>query len=303
VTEGLLALREAVEKHKVRAVALLTWAGVDPLKQIPTDPYDEVNDELSGGTDDEPDVISALDQVRCDEKAQVIIKALKVEMTEELWFRFLDESSWLRIEQFPQVFHWIRKPEEAIARNPDKAAKVATSILKYLEGWGDSWRTEQNQRLKLQACEYLAWIGTPMLVTESDYEIRHIRKSLAAVKDTKLAVRVLWLIHEKGDEAQRERLKEIVRTPKMQSLVRQHDPFLLYDLGLGPKRMHSVKISKRDRIWHMDTYKPPAPPESPVREKKNKKSESIMPPSVYNPPTSSASPRPGYWNRYSHFHK
>lgn len=304
VTEGLLALREAVEKQKVRAVALLTWAGVDPLKQIPSDPYEE-NDEPSDDPDDEPYVISALDQVRVNEKAPAIVKALKVEMTDEVWFDFLDEAGWLSIEQFPEVFHWIRNPEDTLTRNPDKTAKVATSIFKHLEGWSDSWRTEQGQRLKLQVCEYLAWIGTPMLVTERDYEIRQIRKAIAAVKDTKLAVRVLWLIHEKGDEAQRERLKEIIRTPKMQSLVRQYDPFLLRDLGLGPKRMADVKCSKSDRVWHMDIYKPPAPPERPVGERKNKRSEPLLPPSVYYPPSAPAPApsRPGYWNRYSHFHR
>jgi hypothetical protein len=80
-------------------------------------------------------------------------------------------------------------------------------------------------------------------------------------------VRLLWLIHEKGDEAQKARLKEIVRTPKLRSLVRQHDRYLLRDLGLGPKRETNFKVSKKDRAWQIDTYKPPIVCEKPAKER------------------------------------
>lgn len=89
----------------------------------------------------------------------------------------------------------------------------------------------------------------------------------------------------------------------MQSLVRQHDPFLLRDLGLGSKRMANVKVSKRDRAWYLDSYKPPAPPEKPVRQRKSRKPEPPAPPPVYHPPSAPAPSRSGYWNRYSHFHR
>ena len=299
ITEGLFALREAVEKRKVRAVALLTWAGVDPLKKIPIDPYDEV--KPSDDPDDEPYLISALDEVRVDEKTRDLLKALKVEMTEDLWFKFLDQAGWLNIEHFAEVYHWIRNPEEVLTKNPDRTAKVATSILKHLEDWIFSHNTTTRQEKKLETCEYLAWLGTPMLVTESDYDVRQIRRGFSKVSDTRLAVRLLWLIHEKGDEAQRARLKEIIRTPKMQSLVRQHDPFLLRDLGLGPKSLAKVKVGKRDRPWQLDTYKPPRPCEKPIEKKKEQPSPS--PPTYYHPAPEPAPVRPGYWNRYSHFHR
>lgn len=299
VTEGLLALREAVEERKVRAVALLTWAGVDPLKKIPNDPYEET--EPSDDPDDEPYVISALDQVRVDEKTRDILKALKVEMTEDVWFEFVEQAGWLDIECFPDVYHWVRKPDEVFARNPDRAAKVATAILRHLESWGSSWSEGSRQRKKLEICEYLTWIGVPMLVTEEAYDVRQIRRGFSKVSDTRPAVRLLWLIHEKGDEAQRARLKEIVRTPKMQSLIRQHDRFLLYVLGLGPKRSLKTQPGKRDRPWHLDSYKPPTPCEKP--SKKAKEPEPPPRPTYYPPPADPAPVRRGYWNRYSHFHR
>jgi hypothetical protein len=303
VTEGLLALREAVEKEKVRAIALLTWAGVDPLQKIPYDPYEET--EPSDDPDDDPCLSSALDEVRIGEKARDILKALKVEMTEDLWFQFIEQAGWLEIERFPEVYHWIRNPDDVIAANPQRAAKVTTAILKHLEGWGASWKEEPRQRKKLEVCEYLAWLGVPMLVTGSDYDVRQIRKGFSKAGDTRLAVRLLWLIHEKGDEAQKARLKEIVRTPKLQSLVRQHDRYLLRDLGLGPKRETNFKVSKKDRAWQMDTYKPPTVCEKPAKERSAKKpKEPELPPPVYYPPPASPPPvRRGYWNRYSHFHR
>lgn len=297
VTEGLLALREAVENGEIRAAALLTWAGVDPQKKIPSEPYEE--QEPSDDPDDQPYLISAVDQIRVDEKTRDLLKALKVEMTEEVWFEFLDQAGWLRIEQFAEVFHWVRNPEEIFVKNPDRAAKVGTSILKYLEGWIASWNTGIRQRKKLEICEYLTWLGTPMLITENAYEVRQIRRGFSKVSDSKLVVRLLWLVYEKGDEAQRVRLKEIVRTPKMQALIREHDRFLLRDLGLGPKSLAKIKVGKRDRPWHLDTYKPPTPCEKPPEKPKD-------PPPPSQPlyqPTPAPTPQRGYWNRYSRFHR
>lgn len=79
--EGLLALKEAVEEGKIRAAALLTWAGVDPLVEFPQDPYDT--------DDDDPYLSSVLDSVRIDDKTRDMLKALKIELTDEIWLRFL----------------------------------------------------------------------------------------------------------------------------------------------------------------------------------------------------------------------
>ncbi|BCU76844.1 hypothetical protein [Luteolibacter sp. LG18] len=297
VTEGLLALRDAVEDRKIRAAALLTWAGVDALKRIPSEPYEE---ESIKASEEEPDLISALDGVRLDEKTRDLLKALKVEVTEDVWFKFLDQAGWLDINFFADVYHWVPKPEEMLSTNPERAAKVATSLVRHLEGWDWIPGSASKQWRRLEVCEYLTWLGTPMLVAESDSDVRQFRRSLSKVSDSKAAVRILWLIHEKGDEAQRSRLREVIRTPAMQVLVRQHDRFLLGDLGLGPKALAKVKPGKRDRPWRLETYKPPTPCQKPPKVR-----EEPRPPAG---PTYYVSPEPaparkGYWNRYSHFHR
>jgi hypothetical protein len=305
-TEGLLALREAVNDGKLRAAALLTWAGVDPLQRIPDDPYEEIEEPEEGEEDDEDYLRSAFDEVRLSEKTLDMLKALKVTLTDEVWLKFFDEAGWLRSASLDEVYHWVKDPDAILLRHPEKAAKAATTMLRHLEEWHPDWSTPSRQKKKLEVCEYLTCLGVPMLVTEEDYEIRSLRKSLSTVEDGKRVVRLLWVIHEKGDEEQRARLKEVVRTPKMQSLIRQHDQFLLRDLGLGPKRLAKMKVNKRDRPWHPETYKVPEPFEKPPKKTRKRKGQEPEPPArptYYPPPAPSPPTRPGYWNRYSHFHR
>jgi len=188
VTEGLLALRQAVEDEKVRAVALLTWAGADPLKKLPEDPYEE--ERSSEDPDDGSYLISALDKICVGEKTRDLLKAMKVEMTEEVWFDLLEEAGWLEPKRFFEIYHWIKDPDRAFVQNPARAATIATHILKDLEGWGWRGDTDLRQQIMLSICEYLTWFGTPMLVTEDGYDVRQIRSSLSKVSDTRHAVRL-----------------------------------------------------------------------------------------------------------------
>lgn len=219
--EGLIALKEAVEEGKIRAAALLTWAGVDPLIEFPDDPYD---------TDaHDPYTSSILDSVRLDEKTRDMLKALKIEMTDEIQLRFLQTAGWLNPERMAEVWHWQRDPERALLEHPEEAAELATTILKHLDGWCNEWEQKRRQTIQLKACEYFAHLGVPFLVTKEDYDIRSLRRSFSKVHDTQSLARLFWLIHERGDEAQRERLKEIVKTPS-----RHHaGPPILADAATG----------------------------------------------------------------------
>lgn len=294
--EGLIALKEAVEEGKLRAAALLTWAGVDPQFEFPEDPYDEAEHE-----NEEPYLTSALDSLRVDETARDMLKALKIQITDEIWLRFFEQTGWLRPERLAEVYHWIRNPDAVLLSNPDHAAQITTSILKHLDSWGDEWKLKQKQGLQLRACEYFAHLGLPFLVTKEDHELRSLRRSFGKVHDTEALTRLFWVIHERGDENQRARLREIVRTPKMQSIIRQHDPFLLRDLGIGSKRSLSMKATKRDRRWKIDTYKIACPFEKPS---KIKPEEPPRQPLYHHAPSAPPeSPRRGYWNKWSHFHR
>lgn len=291
--EGLIALKEAVEKGKVRAAALLTWAGVEPLAQFPDDPYDT--------EDDDPYLITVLESVRLDDKTREMLKALKIEITPEIWFKFLDTAGWLKPEKLAEVWHWRADPEETMRAHPGLAAELTTSILRHLDGWGREYEMPGRQAVQLKACEYFAHLGVPFLITKEEHETRSLRRSFAKTKDTRALARLFWVIHERGDEEQRARLREIVRTPKMKAIIRQHDSFLLRDLGLAPKRMASIKITKRDRPWHIEDCKTTCPFEKPVKEKKSE----LIPhrPLPYYPPPDPAPRRFGYWNKLSHFHR
>ncbi|MEI6655173.1 MAG: hypothetical protein WCP45_10425 [Verrucomicrobiota bacterium] len=293
--EGLVALRETVEKGKLRAAALLTWAGVDPLFAFPNDPYDEEEYNNENGY-----LTSALDELRIDEKTREMLKALKVEMTVDVWFRFFGEAGWLRPESLPEVYHWIRNADQVLLAHPENAAKMATKILCHFSSWGDEWRIKTRQAEQLKACEYLASLGVPFLVMDHESDLRSIRRSCGNVKNTEALVRLFWMIHERGDGEQRGRLKELVQTPKMQSLVRQYDPFLLRDLGLGPKHLAKVTVTKKDRPWHIDTYKVIFPFEKPPKVKPEPPAP-VRP--LYVPPPPQPEPRRGYWNKWSHFHR
>ncbi len=291
--EGLLALKEAVEEGKIRAAALLTWAGVDPLLEFPQDPYDT--------DDDDPYLSSVLDSVRLDDKTRDMLKALKIEITDEIWLRFLQTAGWLSPQHLAEIWHWRKNPEEILLAHPEKAAELTTSILRHLESWRDDWEQRRRQAIQLKACEYFAHLGLPFLVTKEDYDIRSLRRSFSKAHDTQALVRLFWAICERGDEAQRDRLKEIVRTPKMQSIIRQHDRFLLNDLGLGSKRSLSIKVTKHDRPWHLQDYKMVCPFEKPSKVKVEKPV-----PQQHAPYYSSPTPEPkrrGYWDKWSHFHR
>ena len=294
--EGLIALKEAVENGKLKAAALLTWAGVDPQFEFPEDPYNEAEYEAQ-----EPYLTSALDSLTVDEKARDMLKALKVEITDDIWLRFFEQTGWLQPERLAEVYHWIRNPDAVLLSNPDRAAEVTTSMLRHLDSWGDEWKLKQRQAIQLKACEYFAHLGVPLLLTKEDYDLRSLRRSFGKVNDTEALTRLFWVIYERGDENQRARLHEVVRTPKMQSIIRQHDPFLLRDLGLGSKHSLSAKVTKRDRHWHIDTYKVACPFEKPSKSKVEEASRQSQ---YYHPPASPPeSPRQGYWNKYSHFHR
>lgn len=291
--EGLLSLREAVENGNIRGAALLTWAGVDPLVEFPQDPYDS--------RDDEQYLSSVLEIVRLDDNTRAMLKALKIELTDEVWLNFLQTAGWLHPDRLADVWHWKKNPEEILLAHPEKAAEFTTSILKHLEGYRSEWEQKHRQSIQLKICEYLAHLGISFLVTTENYCIRRLRSSFAKVHNPEALVRLLWVIYARGDEAQRERLKEIVRTPKMQSIIRQYDRFLLNDLGLCPKRDCSVKISKRDRPWHIEDCKVTCPFERPLKVKVAK-SAPRQQFQHYTPPTPEPT-RHCYWNKWSHFHR
>lgn len=297
VTEGLIALREAVQKDKIRATALLTWAGIDPRTRISDDPYEP------GDADEtcEYTYISAYGHLVLNKQTREMLKAMKVDVTVEVWLYFLKQACWLHHELAPEVFHWIKKPEATLLAHLDKATEMGALTLRHLGGWRASdWVESARQSKKFEILEYFLSIGIPLLKAEDSCDHQSIRRSLRSVVDSRRTVRLIWLIYVTGDDAQRDFLKEIVRTPAMQKLVREFDPFLLAEMKLGSKHLQKQSPSKRDRPWHLETFKSPTP-FAP-------KTETAAPPILHSAPRSSSSQNSRSYQylkygEYRHFHR
>lgn len=103
VYEAHIALREAAEEGKIRAVALLTWVGVDPFYKFPVSPYDTDTFWCK----------SAVDEIRLNDQTREMLKAMKVKMTDDVWFQFFDKSVWLAPECSKEIFYWRPKRGQA----------------------------------------------------------------------------------------------------------------------------------------------------------------------------------------------
>ena len=253
VTEVHIALRDAVEQGRLRSSALLVWVGVDPFKKFPDDPYEDLDEEDSY-------CYSAFDRIRLDERTRDMLKAMKIEMTPDVWFHFFKIASWLRPEDAPDVFQWVPDGHKLIKNHPEKSAEVFEAALGHLSAdWGSQYgrRVDREKRCLLIA-EYIAYLGIPCLnsLIESGH-YRSLRQSCYGVENTKYLVRVFWVMYERGDAEQRDKLKELVRMPKMQAIIKDHDPQLVRDLGIGTKRQLEYRTDPENRPWRMKTYEPP----------------------------------------------
>lgn len=250
--EAFTALRHCVEEGKLRGAALLVWAGVDPLQQLRDDPYDDSElDEYNRGR-------SLLDEIQLDGKALELLKVLKVELTAEIWLKFFELSCWLNYERAAEVFNWVKNGEEILRENPEKAAKIFWITLQYARE--SQFGRSGGERIKLELCEWFACQKVPcLLCDDQSYDFRSLRRGCSEIADKKKLVRLLWVIFEMGDQAQHDRLKELVRTPKMMAWVKEFDPQLLRDLSLGSKRERGLKTPESERPWQRKTYIRPNP--------------------------------------------
>lgn len=254
--EGHIALKHFIRENKKRACALLTWAGIDPLKKYDnSDPYDP--------DEEYPYLEDALSDLILAEDSDEMLKAMKIKMTPTVWFRLFKQACWLQTDQLKNVCSWVPNVEKIIKSNPAEAARAFSysfrfSSYRYSSFY--SYGQEREERKKLQVCQYLAYLGTPCFTAseeESEVDYRELRSACYASSQTEELTKLFWIIYQKGDEPQRVRLKELVRTPKLQSIVKQHDPQLLRDLGIGSVRALKNKVPDHRRPWQMKNFTPP----------------------------------------------
>ena len=247
IYEAHIALRAAAEEGKIRAAALLTWVGVDPFLKFPGSPYDP----------DDSWCTNALDEIRLNDQTREMLKAMKIEMSEDVWFYFFDKSVWLVPEMSQEIFHWRRDGNKILIDDPEKASKVFMSALSCCNDWRCSYPDKEYQKRGLMIAEYLACQGVPCLLRLKERDdFNSLRRTCYGSMETESLVRVFWALFQYGDDDQRSRLRELVRVGKMQSIVRVHDSQLIRDLGIGTKRQLEYRTDEKHRTWSMKTYKP-----------------------------------------------
>lgn len=219
--DGVLALCKAIRKSKLRTIALLRWAGVDPLSKAPRyEDWDEPESEWSG--------FPAL-CLSSSEKPGEIIKLLKLKPDVKQWFELLGGMACGHPGNIAEIMELVSNPTDLIRRHPARSASLLTDTLHYIY-WGysrDPGRDEHRASLCMQLLEAgsrLRWHDVPSL--------NRFRRDFYKSGQKELILEILRRAAELGNEQDREVLVRLVDKPKMRELVIQYQPVILVLLGL-----------------------------------------------------------------------
>ena len=132
---------------------------------------------------------------------------------------------------------------------PDEAGEVLRAVIRRCS-YG-FYGGKKNREWLDYGC-YLISLGVQALHL-SHSEIKDFRRMLYDVNDPDALVHMLWYIYEMGDERTRESMHELVRTGKMQNMVKQYYPWLVYDLGFLDTPGKRVVLDGEKR-WELDKF-------------------------------------------------
>lgn len=222
--DAMVALCKCIEESRLRATALLRWAGVDPLGKGPR--YYEYDDE-----EDEWDGFPALHVARA-EKAVELLKLLKLKPTIEQWFDLLKQAGCGRAEVIPAIMALQRDPDAIFRENADHAKALLRSLMSSM-CWLWRFDTTRDQQV-VDLCIRLLDHGVP-LCWENDDDLMGFRRTIYRSSDVRLVFKVLSRAAETARDRSRAQMIELVRTPKMRELAIKNDPMILRHLGIpGP---------------------------------------------------------------------
>lgn len=222
--DAIVALSKCIAESRLRATALLRWAGVDPLGKGPR--YYEYDDE-----EDEWDGFPAL-QVARAEKAGELLKLLKLKPTIEQWFDLLKQAGCGREGVIPSIMALQSDPDAIIKENADRAKGLLQSLLSSL-CWRWRYNVTRDQHV-VDLCIQLLDQDV-QLCWEDDDDLMNFRRSIYRSADARLVFKVLSRAAETARDRSRTQMVELVRTPKMRELAIKNDPMILRYLGIpGP---------------------------------------------------------------------
>lgn len=222
--DAVRALCKCIAESRLRATALLLWAGVDPFGKAPRHYY--MDDE-----EDDWDGFPALHVARA-EKAEELLKLLKLKPTTGQWFELLEETLTGRAEIIQEIMALREDPDAVFRENTERAAALLRRLLRSL-CWGWGWLPARDERIT-EFCIQLLEKGVQLGWEDMD-QVASCRRAIYRTKNTRLVFKVLSNAVQRAQGPSRTQLAELVRVPKMRELVIQNDPMILRNLGLpGP---------------------------------------------------------------------
>ncbi len=233
--DAIRALCKCIAESRLRATALLVWAGVDPLGKAPR--YYDLDDE-----EEEWDGFPAL-YVAQAEKAGELMKLLKLKPTTEQWFDLLEASLVRRAECIRDVMALRRDPDAVFRENTERTAALLRRILRSL-CWGWGWQPARDESI-MDFCIQLLEKGAQLWWKDRN-EIASCRRDIYRTNNQRLVFKVLSVAAERAQDRSKTQMAELVRAAKMRELTIQKDPMILRHLGLpGPADYMSFSQSSR----------------------------------------------------------
>ena len=246
--EAAKALFRAIAKSKIRLIALLRWAGVDPFFEF----SEEVcSNELDGCCYGHVTPVSSLFH---SQKLVDVLDVLKLKPTTEQWFELIERASTSDPTEIKALLNLMPHHQKVLIKYPDEAGEVLRAVIRRCS-YG-FYGGKKNREWLDYGC-YLISLGVQALHL-SHSEIKDFRRMLYDVNDPDALVHMLWYIYEMGDERTRESMHELVRTGKMQNMVKQYYPWLVYDLGFLDTPGKRVVLDGEKR-WELDKFELPEP--------------------------------------------
>lgn len=221
--DAVHAMCRAIKESRLRAIALLRWAGVDPLGKAPRyGDWDEPEDEWDG--------FPAL-YLPYSEKPDEILKLLKLKPTVSQWFDLVRNMIHGDVETIEALLKMMPEPMAVMRQHPARSADLLCDTLRTI-CWAWAWRNKRDERLA-GFCLKLLDEGVRIRWRDSD-DINRFRREFYRTERKKLVLSVIRRAAELADPNERDYLILLINKPKMRELTIQHDPKIMELLELMP---------------------------------------------------------------------
>jgi hypothetical protein len=221
--DAVYAMCRAIKESRLRAIALLRWAGVNPLGKAPRyGDWDETEEEWEG--------FPAL-YLPYAEKPLEILKLLKLKPTVSQWFVLVRNMIHGDVETLEAVMELMPEPMAVLRRHPAESAKLLCDTLQSI-CWGWAGRNRRDERLA-GFCLRLLDEGVRLRWRDSD-DMDRFRREFYRTERKKHVLGVIRRAAELADPDEREHLILLINKPKMREFTIRHESKIMELLELMP---------------------------------------------------------------------